>query len=488
MKLTLKKGREVRLLALILFVITTAIGLIPPTAMAQSVSLPPLPDPALLTDPVFARPGYAQVALPFAGRTRYLLSVEINPAQGLLYGRARVLFVNRTGGTLSSVIFRLYPNHPVHGNRQMKINSVQVNGAAAAGNVLDPEGTVYEVPLSSAIPSGSGVTFDFEYTISLPGGSFYYLSEPLPLVAVYDYSGWRQEVATKGLDYAYNESALFAVNLRAPTEVQTRFVGALKGAVDNLDGTTTYTIVTGPVRNLVIIQARGWGSFELNAAVPIHVLYSGDLSVAQQIGEIAVNAFNYFDANFGAYPYAAFDLVVMRFPSGGEEYPSLVFVNNAEGFRYRRFITAHEVAHQWFYGIAGNDILRNAWLDESLVQVASYLMYLKTQYGSVNAAEEYWTHVMTWYNRIQVVRPINTALEDFTDFADYMSTIYGGGAVFMRELAETMGVDAFIAGLGDYVRAVNLEIGSPCGFYFAMQNRATVDLRSMFRDRVGITC
>lgn len=36
-------------------------------------------------------------------------------------------------------------------------------------------------------------------------------------------------------------------------------------------------------------------------------------------------------------------------------------------------IVAHEIAHQWFYGIVGNDQIRYPFLDEGLCRFAEYL-------------------------------------------------------------------------------------------------------------------
>lgn len=56
------------------------------------------------------------------------------------------------------------------------------------------------------------------------------------------------------------------------------------------------------------------------------------------------------------------------------EYPSLVFIeeeffNTADNMGAA--VVAHETAHQWFYGIVGNDEVREAWLDESLTDYAT---------------------------------------------------------------------------------------------------------------------
>ena len=74
----------------------------------------------------------------------------------------------------------------------------------------------------------------------------------------------------------------------------------------------------------------------------------------------AANAFRKMQRWYGGY-----DLPISRscsaiFPFGGSEYPGLVFStpDNAT--------IAHEVAHQWFYGLVGSDQYRDPLLDESI--------------------------------------------------------------------------------------------------------------------------
>lgn len=472
-------------LALILCLVAPFVP-VPAQAAPGQVALT-LPDEALLNDPVWARAGYAGLSQAYLSRTRYLLSLDIDHRRGLITGKARIIYVNRTPVVLDRVVLRLYPNHPVHGSRTMTVQAVTVDGSTANPSFDDPDRTVMNVPLNAPLPVGAQAVIDVDYQITVPAGAnFYYVSEPFPMAAVYDETGWRTEVVTKGLDYAFSESALFVVRLRARTQIGTWFVGALKNTEEAADGTTTYTIVTGPVRNFIVIQALGWGTFDApGGPVPIRVLYSGSQAIAQEIAANAVAAMNFFDSRFGVYPYAGFDVVAMRFPSGGEEYPSLVFINNERNAAYRRFVSAHEVAHQWFYGIAGNDTLRSAWLDESLAQVAGYLFYKWTGYAD---AEEYWASILTWYNRLTNVRPLNTPVMEFRDFAEYMSNTYGGGAVFFRQLAERIGEDRFIQGVRTYVEAAYLGVGTPFQFFNAIQAQTTLDLKPLFCERVGIMC
>ena len=59
------------------------------------------------------------------------------------------------------------------------------------------------------------------------------------------------------------------------------------------------------------------------------------------------------------------DIVETRFADfGGMEYPELVLVVDDPTS------VAHEVAHQWFYGLVGSDQWREPWLDEGFATFA----------------------------------------------------------------------------------------------------------------------
>ena len=70
---------------------------------------------------------------------------------------------------------------------------------------------------------------------------------------------------------------------------------------------------------------------------------------------------------YGPYPWRT--LTVAYGPDlveEGIEYPNLIFQGPDRG----HLLTAHEVAHQWFYSLVGNNQARDPWLDEGLASWA----------------------------------------------------------------------------------------------------------------------
>jgi len=64
------------------------------------------------------------------------------------------------------------------------------------------------------------------------------------------------------------------------------------------------------------------------------------------------------------YPYPWPNAISVCGPTGGMEYPGLVFDSADMTGKVLFFVTAHEIGHTWFPMIVGSNERRNAWIDE----------------------------------------------------------------------------------------------------------------------------
>jgi hypothetical protein len=100
---------------------------------------------------------------------------------------------------------------------------------------------------------------------------------------------------------------------------------------------------------------------------------------------------------YGAYPWPAYTLAITPSLKGGIEYPGHVMQGPGTNSR----TLPHEIAHQWFYGLVGNDQGRDPWLDEGLASWAeaqvnhTYASFLAKSVpsdgrGHLGEAMSYW--------------------------------------------------------------------------------------------------
>ena len=128
------------------------------------------------------------------------------------------------------------------------------------------------------------------------------------------------------------------------------------------------------------------------------------------------------------------------------EYPGLTAISSQLYSNPDRIISlestvAHEIGHQWFFNVVGNDQVDHPWLDEAVVQYLTYLYFL--DFRGSEAAEGY---VENWQSRWERVEneniPIGLPAREYSA-TEYSAIVYGRGPIFIKALAEEMGVERF---------------------------------------------
>ncbi len=179
-------------------------------------------------------------------------------------------------------------------------------------------------------------------------------------------------------------------------------------------------------------------------------VFPDDRSAGETALKTMGEAVQTYSALFGDYPHPSLTLVEANF-FDGMEYDGLVFLdqnyfkNYAGGAEaYLVTLSAHETAHQWWYGLVGNDQAMEPWLDETLCTYSELLFYERQYPGEVN----WW-----WNYRVNRFDPkgwVNTTIFDYAAFRPYVNAVYLRGAQFMQALRTQIGDPVFLAFLKDY--------------------------------------
>jgi len=164
------------------------------------------------------------------------------------------------------------------------------------------------------------------------------------------------------------------------------------------------------------------------------------------------------------------------------EYPTLVVVRHGEAGE-PEFVTAHEVAHQWWYGIVGNDVLQEPWLDESFANYSA-VIYYEEAHGREAARSVYQERVLSRYESIHGSDqdgPVGRSIHDFAE-AGHPSgpIIYGKGAVFLETLRQEIGDEAFFSTLQEYYRRHRYGEATGRGFLGVAEEVAGRDLDEIY--------
>jgi hypothetical protein len=182
-----------------------------------------------------------------------------------------------------------------------------------------------------------------------------------------------------------------------------------------------------------------------------------------EVGAWADSTLLYCGEWYGEYPYP--DLTVLQSASwGGMEYPQLVVIGSFDPpfYRYFEMVVMHEIGHQWFYGLLGNDEVDEAWLDEG-INSFNEIRYFERRYGlrgnmttlpgwiaDASDADGTSASYLGMVSEGEEIPVLSTSTDAAGGRYDYGALYYSKPALFMRMLQEQMGSGEFDAVMHEY--------------------------------------
>jgi len=432
------------------------------------------------------------------GATEYRIEFTIAEDFDRIRGHEAVLFTNQEDTQLESVYFRLYPN--LMGGRSI-ISNVTVGGEEVETR-LEEIGTSLHVQLPELLEPNVSIVVDLDFEVEIPRemgdyyGLFGYFEDVLvldtfyPMIPVYDDEGWNADVPQINGDLTYNDAAFYLVRVHAPVDLVVVASGVrLQRTV--ADDTQTLTFANGPARDFYLAASERFTV--ISEKVGDTTINSFAFPEWQENSKVVLqssaNALRSFNSRFGTYPYSEMDLMSTPMRALGIEYPGAMgialrlydqdeIVGGLPSRVYLESVVAHEIAHQWFYNMVGNDQPDEPWLDEALAQYATGLYYQDTYDSS--AAESYRS---SWYARWDRVDgadiPIGLPAGEY-EGSEYGAIVYGRGPIFISELADMMGIDVFDDFIKTYAQEFKWDIGTGETFKRLAEEKCDCDLSSLF--------
>ncbi len=440
------------------------------------------------------------------GASVYRIELIIPPDFRVLDGRQQVWYTNRESGPLSEIYFQLFPN--VAGGRTT-IESLQVDGQDVTP-VYEFEDSALRVALPEPLPPGASAVVQMDYAVEVAQemagnyGLFGYfdgvlvLDEFYPVIPVYDSAGTRVEPdggwnvkdpATNG-DVTYFDASFYQVQVTAPADLTlvTSGVGVERADAGDVQ---VVTFAAGPARDFYLAACEDYAVFSATVGETTVNSYAfpEQEEHARLALQVAAGALESFGQRFGPYPYTEFDVAGTPMRALGIEYPGMTGIAldlydpeaRVSGLATAVILestVAHEVGHQWFYNVVGNDQIDAPWLDEAIVQYLTGL-YFRDRYGE--GAEQ--SYRGSWYSRWDRVEraeiPIGMPAGEY-EGAAYGAIVYGRGPLFVAALEEEMGQETFDRFLRDYYQTHLWGIGKEESFRELAEQHCQCDLTDLF--------
>lgn len=428
-------------------------------------------------------------------RTHYQLNLILNYYTQYAVVDETITYTNRSSQTFNELAVVVPPKY-FPGSFSLR-SLTDGSGSPISG--WQEDGVRFTVPLLAPLAPGATTSLKFSYQLNLPTheGTYGVSGRQTNLTNWYPYippyqegTGWvihPQQLENNMLvgEFVVAEMSDFDVSLQL-TDRQELIEVAASSPAEEKDGARHYHLEL----------ARGF-SFSVSDSYFEHEIIQNGVRIrsyvfmeAQEAGkavtEIAAQALTLFGELYYPYPREMISIVAADFLHN-MEMDGMVMISYGVFDFYNKtpktnltILTPHEISHQWFYSMVGNDQAQEPWLDEALATYHEVLYYQRFQPDLV----QWW-----WNNRVDGFAPkgyVNSDIYLSGGYPAYRDAVYLRGAEFLQELRDLIGDEAFFAALKDYALSNTYQIASREAFFAAIGRHSQADLNPLlskyFRD------
>ncbi len=356
-------------------------------------------------------------------RSRYVLEATLDPKTHVVHGVLQLRWINSSRVPLDVIYLHLYLNAfrdtgtvffresgpsfrgvPHRGSGGIEIEALQTRDGQdllprTNRELIPGDQTQMRVSLHAPVAPGEGVDLMIQFRSMLPEGAaarsgyvrdFHMVAQWFPKPARVERDGTWATFPYHGFGEFYSDFADYDVTLHMPKGFR---VGATGQLVESDPAHDRMRFVAEQVHDFAF---TAWPHFREHkfehAGVHVRILYPpGHRDSIAGHAKVVADGLDSFGRDYGVYPYPTLTVVIP--PHGadgaaGMEYPTLIASWNS--WWGPRFImdralhtTAHELAHEWFYGLVASNEVAHPFLDEGLTQFAGESLLRKTRAPSV---------------------------------------------------------------------------------------------------------
>ncbi|AFK85478.1 MULTISPECIES: M1 family metallopeptidase [Thermoanaerobacterium] len=418
-----------------------------------------------------------------SNRTVYNMDLKYNDKDKTIIGTEAVDFINTDDVNLSEVYMHLYPNAFKDKSKvpftkeemglaypngfkpgYIEINDVTFGKNEKATYSIDQKtGEILKILLPKKLGKGDRISFTIDFKVQIPPscGRFGYGNNTIqvtnfyPILSVYDQNGWNNDPYYALGDPFYSDVSNYRVKLAVPKGMEVATTGVVTSKIRQGD-MNVLTIDAPNVRDFAVVMSSKFKVAEGDVdGIRVKSYYFDEDSGLKAL-KYAQDAIRFYNSYIGKYPYKEYSVVESDFYMGGMEYPNLVFISkdlySKDNLFNLEYVIAHETAHQWWYGVVGNNEVREAWLDEGLTEYTT-IMYIERYYGKATADAVFKSIISGEFYKFSKTNKDDAmvkTLGQFKDWNDYTNIVYNKGAMVFNELRSLIGDEKFKEVLDKY--------------------------------------
>ena len=445
------------------------------------------------------------------GDTRYEIIAEYVPENKTLAGTVKVTFENNTSEALSVLKFQLYPNAYRENALYKPVSTAYAASAYYAGEsygemtissvhgsknweIMGEDENILYVYLERELYPDDKVVLDIGFLTKLANvnhrtgitensvnlGQFY------PILCHFKNGGFVENVYYSDGDPFVSACAEYKVSLTLPKEYEVAASGELMGE-RTLESKKVHTMYATNVRDFAcVLYKNGRVISEKVGNTTLSYYYYAD-ETPQDTLAVTSEAFAYYQERFGDYPYSTYTLAETGLCFGGQEYPCLTMLSDEIKTEEKPRAVAHEVAHQWWYGVVGSNQVENAWQDEGLAEYSAlcffekYEKYGHTREGLATAALREYRSYYDVYGSVlgRTDTRMTRHLKDYVSEYEYKCLSVDKAVVMLDTLRKSIGDKKFFHALEKYYGGCAYKVAS-VGELIGCFEKAGVDVAGFF--------
>ena len=474
-------------------------------------------------------------------RVNYFITVKLDDEAHTLDAFVKLNYINHSPDTLRFIWFHVWPNaykndrtafsdqllengrtdfYFSESNEKGYLNRLdfRVNDVRADMEDHPEHIDIVKVLLPKALLPGDSIVITTPFYVKLPKnfsrgghiGKSYQITQWYPKPAVYDHTGWHpMAYLDQGEFYAsYGD---YEVEITVPQSYHVLSSGILQNPDDDLfvpaiAEKPTVTVKKKkpempPARSLktLVYRQQNIHDFAWFASGDLFIqkdtlrLPSGrtvNLQAASllkhktlwsKVIPLMKSAVLQRSQLIGEYQYdilSVIEIPVRRL--GGMEYPCIASVSGIESAQELAEVIGHEIGHNWFQGMIGNNERAFPWMDEGL---NTYYDRRFAQRGAAkkifNVIDDNDDWLSLTYQRIKKDQPVSTASEEFSETNYYLSS-YHKAAQLLEQIEKKMGRSAFDSAMHMYFEQWKFAHPYPNDFFQILQRNTSVRLDTIF--------
>lgn len=411
-----------------------------------------------------------------ASRANYILYSTLDFAGKTIITDQTIRYYNSTGVALSELVFSVQPNR--YGNTFL-LNSISQDGTPLTSYTLD--GQRMTVSLPQALQPNTATTIAMNFKLNIPkktaDGVFGYDFNQINLVDWYPFivpykGGWVLHDSMPWGEHLVYDATDVELNIKTDSDV---VIAA--GATPDQNGDWARYRLYGARTFAFSASDEFLVSESTTGNVAVRSYYfDGYQTGGEGILLLGTKAIETFSAQYAPYPHQAI-AIVQSDMHDGLEYDGLVFLASDFYSQYSggsrgnlATIGVHEIAHQWWFGLVGNDQALEPWLDEALSIYSERIFYENNYPANIS----WW-----WQFRVDYFKPsgyVDTNIYNGGSFRTYTNAVYLNGAHFMDDLRERMGYGNFSKFLKEYARRYSHGHATSADFFALMRETVNVNI------------